>query len=115
VLTLLILAVISAFCESAESDVGKIALKQVPVTSAIKIPLISPPFVSDGIRMMWQLYRLADVNNDGVLCQEDLKSALTALGFYHLSDKQIMSIFKRADKDGNMELDWEVRAWYLKK
>ena len=65
--------------------------------------------------MVRQLYRLADVNNDGVLCQEDLKSALTALGFYHLSDKQIMSIFKRADKDGNMELDWEVRAWYLKK
>lgn len=36
-----------------------------------------------------------------------------ALGFTHLSDKQIDSIFQRADKDGNMELDFEVCGLWL--
>jgi hypothetical protein len=36
-----------------------------------------------------------------------------ALGFTHLSDKQMDSIFQRADKDGNMELDFEVCGLWL--
>ena len=73
--------VISAFCETSESAFGKIALGQ--------------------------LYRIADKDGNGVIDKQELKSALTALGFTHLSDAAIDGIFARADADGNAEIDFE--------
>ena len=49
------------------------------------------------------------MDGNGVVCEDDLRAALLALGFVHLSDKQVASIFKRADKDANLELDFEVK------
>jgi len=73
--------VISAFCETSESAFGKIALGQ--------------------------LYRIADKDGNGVIDKQELKSALTALGFTHLSDAAIDGIFARADADGSAEIDFE--------
>jgi len=73
--------VIAAFCESAESPVGKIALKQ--------------------------LFRLADKDGNGAIDKKELKEALHALGFTHLNEKQIDMLFKRASVDGSTELGWE--------
>jgi len=73
--------VISAFCDSSESAVGKIALKQ--------------------------LYRLADKDGNGKLDKDELKEALQSLGFTHLGDAQIDGIFARADADGSTEIDFE--------
>ena len=103
--------VISAFCESAESAFGKVALKQVHGNlqpAAVRRASHCAPHRCTLTYSFLQLYRLADKNSDGALCKEDLKSALMALGFTHLSDKQIDSIFQRADADGNMEIDFEV-------
>ena len=53
-----------------------------------------------------QLFKLADKNGNGTICKEELKDALLALGFTHLSDKHIDGLFKRAVSDGSMELSW---------
>lgn len=74
-------AVISAFCDTNGSAFGKIALKQ--------------------------LYQLADKDSNGKLDKDELKEALTKLGFTHLGDAAIEGIFARADQDGNAEIDFE--------
>mmetsp|Transcript_27536 Transcript_27536/g.80950 ORF Transcript_27536/g.80950 Transcript_27536/m.80950 type:complete len:185 (+) Transcript_27536:59-613(+) len=73
--------VISQFVETSESKFGRIALKS--------------------------LFEAADKDGDGNLDKDEVKAALIALGFKHLQDSQVDSIFARADQDENGYIDFE--------
>lgn len=53
------------------------------------------------------LFTIADKDKNGVIDEDELNTALRALGFKHLKDKQIAGIFARADLDKNGALDFE--------
>ena len=53
------------------------------------------------------LFETADVDKSGAICEKELQTAVKALGFTWLKDKQIKGIFKRADKDGNGTIEFE--------
>lgn len=53
------------------------------------------------------LYSAIDANGDGVLCENEVQSALKTLGFTWLQEKQVKGIVKRADKDKNGTIDYE--------
>merc|ERR1712085_24707 len=69
--------VISSFVDTSESKFGQIALKT--------------------------LFEAADEDGNGTL----VKAALNALGFNFIEDKQVNTIFKRADTDGDEVIDFE--------
>merc|ERR1711865_617606 len=73
--------VISKFIDTSESKFGQIALKQ--------------------------LFEAADVDGNGTLDKQEVKSALNALGFTFIQDKDVEKIFKKADKDKNEVIDFE--------
>ena len=73
--------VIQAFVETSDSPFGSLALKR--------------------------LFELADMDGNGTIDKEELKTALYKLGFSHLKDKQIDAILDRGDKDGNYVIDYD--------
>jgi hypothetical protein len=73
--------VISAFVDTSESRFGQIALKS--------------------------LFEAADKDGNGSLDKEEVKAALHAMGFKFIQEKQIDTIFKRADMDKNDVIDFE--------
>lgn len=73
--------VISAFVETSESKFGQIALKT--------------------------LFEAADKDGNGTLDKEEVRSALNALGFEWLQEKEVTQIVKRADADENEVIDFE--------
>eukprot|EP00531_Pseudo-nitzschia_arenysensis_P011412 CAMPEP_0116126640 /NCGR_PEP_ID=MMETSP0329-20121206/6435_1 /TAXON_ID=697910 /ORGANISM="Pseudo-nitzschia arenysensis, Strain B593" /LENGTH=209 /DNA_ID=CAMNT_0003620727 /DNA_START=46 /DNA_END=675 /DNA_ORIENTATION=- len=60
-----------------------------------------------GNQVLKVLFTLADKNGDGTIDEEELKIALSALGFDFLKEKQIAGIFQRADGDDNGKLDFQ--------
>lgn len=58
-----------------------------------------------GQSMLATLFDLADRNGDGKLQVDELASALEALGFTWLQQKQVLGILERADKDKNGVID----------
>merc|ERR1719152_221345 len=73
--------VIQAFVDTADSPFGCMALKK--------------------------LFELADMDGNGTIDREELKTALMKLGFTHLSDAQIDKILERADSDDNCVVDYD--------
>lgn len=73
--------VISAFVDTSESPFGQIVLRQ--------------------------LFEAADKDKSGSLDREEIRAALHALGFSFIGDKQIDTIMKRGDLDGNDVIDFE--------
>ena len=73
--------VISAFVETSESKFGQIALRR--------------------------LFEAADADGNGTLDKQEVRSALNALGFEWLEEKQVDQIVKRADFDDNEVIDFE--------
>jgi len=73
--------VISSFVDTSESKFGQIALKT--------------------------LFEAADEDGNGTLDKAEVKAALNALGFNFIEDKQINTIFKRADMDKDEVIDFE--------
>jgi len=73
--------VISAFVDTSESKFGQIALKT--------------------------LFEAADDDGNGTLDKQEVKAALNALGFTFIEDKQVNTIFKRADVDKDEVIDFE--------
>jgi hypothetical protein len=53
------------------------------------------------------LFTIADTDKNGAIDEEELRTALRALGLKHLNEKQIQGIFARADLDKNGGLDYE--------
>jgi hypothetical protein len=60
-----------------------------------------------GRSVLKSLFRVADVNKNGTIDEEELAAALQALGFSWLQSKQVAGIFKRADLDENGSIDFD--------
>jgi hypothetical protein len=73
--------VISAFVDTSDSQFGQIAVKQ--------------------------LFKAADKDGNGTLDRQEVKDALHAFGFTFIEDKQLDTIFKRADTDKDEVIDFE--------
>ena len=73
--------VISAFVDTSESPFGQIVLKQ--------------------------MFEAADKDGNGTLDREEIRDALHALGFKFIGDKQLDTIFERADDNGDLVIDFE--------
>ena len=73
--------VISSFVETAESPFGTAVLKT--------------------------LFTIADKDASGTIEEEELKTAVSLLGFTWLQDKQVRGIIDRADKNGDGKIDME--------
>merc|ERR1712129_140326 len=53
------------------------------------------------------LFEAADKDDNGTWDKEEVKEALHAMGFKFIQDKQINTIFKKADQDNNDVIDFE--------
>ena len=73
--------VISSFVETAETPFGSAVLKT--------------------------LFTIADKDASGTIEEEELKTAVSFLGFTWLQDKQVRGIMDRADKNGDGKIDME--------
>jgi len=60
-----------------------------------------------GMQVLRVLFTLADKNGDGTIDEDELTTALRALGFDFLKEQEIAKIFDKADGDKNGTLDFE--------
>jgi len=60
-----------------------------------------------GERAIRDMFTIADIDGDGEISKEELKVAVSKIGFTWLGDKQIDGIFKRADLNGDGVIDFE--------
>ena len=73
--------VIGAFVETSESGFGQLVLAN--------------------------MFKAADKDGNGTLDKQEVREALYALGFTFIKDKNVDQIFKRADADDNLVIDFE--------
>lgn len=60
-----------------------------------------------GRAVLKNLYELADRDSSGTIDQRELQSALEALGFEWLQEKQVSKIFERADTNANGAIEFD--------
>jgi len=60
-----------------------------------------------GCMALEKLFELADMDGNGTIDRDELKAALSKLGFTHLKDAQIDKILERADGDDNCVIDYD--------
>jgi len=60
-----------------------------------------------GQNVLKRMFEAADKDDNGSLDREELRQALTSLGFVATTDKDLDKIMKKADKDDNEVIDFE--------
>lgn len=90
-----------------DDRLNKIRAKAISLHSDVISNFVKTSDSAVGSAVLKSLFDAADANHDGSLQQEELATALSALGFTWLQSKQIGGIFKRADKDENGAIDME--------
>jgi hypothetical protein len=90
-----------------EERLNKIRGKAIAEHSKVIGGFVDTSKTSVGENVLRTLFRVADLDKNGTLEEQELATALRMLGFDHLKEKQIKGIFARADKDENGALDWE--------
>lgn len=60
-----------------------------------------------GDAVLRTLFKLADADGNGTICEKELEDSLQSLGFSWVNEKQAKTMFKRTDKDKNGEIDME--------
>ncbi len=88
-----------------EEKLNKLRAKGISLHSDVINRFIETANTKFGQSALVALFNLADRNGDGILQQEEIASALAALGFTWLQQKQVLGILERADKDKNGVID----------
>jgi len=104
--------IFSPFVMAAKKVVGDEKLNKVRANVISKHSDVITNFVetSDtrvGSAVLKNLFELADANKNGKIEQDELATALQALGFSWLQNKQTQGIFQRADLDADGAIDLE--------
>lgn len=60
-----------------------------------------------GDAVLRTLFKLADADGNGTICEKELEDSLQSLGFSWVNEKQAKIMFKRTDKDKSGEIDME--------
>lgn len=60
-----------------------------------------------GDAVLRTLFKLADADGNGTICEQELEDSLQSLGFSWVNEKQAKTMFKRTDKDKNGEIDMD--------
>eukprot|EP00594_Rhizosolenia_setigera_P005350 CAMPEP_0178942904 /NCGR_PEP_ID=MMETSP0789-20121207/2266_1 /TAXON_ID=3005 /ORGANISM="Rhizosolenia setigera, Strain CCMP 1694" /LENGTH=225 /DNA_ID=CAMNT_0020622391 /DNA_START=169 /DNA_END=846 /DNA_ORIENTATION=- len=90
-----------------DDEINKIRAKVISVHSdTIKgfVDTSDSPF---GQATLSVLFKLIDKDGDGKIDSDELKEAVSALGFSWLQEKQINGILKRADTNNDGQVDYE--------
>jgi EF-hand domain pair len=90
-----------------EQELNKVRAKAISLHSDVIGDFVATSDSMIGNMVLRRLFVLADKDKNGVICQEELATALQTLGFEWLKDKQINGIFDRADTDKNGAIDMD--------
>jgi EF-hand domain pair len=90
-----------------EQELNKVRAKAISLHSDIIGDFVATSDSAIGNMVLRRLFVLADKDKNGVICQDELSTALQTLGFDWLKDKQISGIFDRADTNKNGGIDME--------
>lgn len=88
-----------------EEKLNKLRAKVISLHSDVINRFIETANTKFGQSTLVALFNLADRNGDGMLQVEEIATALEALGFTWLQQKQVLGILERADKDKNGAID----------
>jgi hypothetical protein len=90
-----------------DERLGKIRAKVISLHSEVIGNFVETYDTPVGRSVLKSLFKVADVNHNGNIDEEELATALQTLGFSWLQSKQIQGIFKRADLDENGSIDFD--------
>lgn len=96
-----------------EDELNKLRAKAIGLHSDVIAKFVETAETDFGQQALKLLFSLADQDKNGMIDEEELKTAMRALGFVHLKEKQIGGILQRADMDANGALDfneWRLEA-----
>jgi len=89
-----------------EKELNQVRAKAIGLHSDVIGKFVDTADSDFGNQVLKALFSLADKDRNGTVEEEELSTALKALGF-DLKPKQISGIFQRADVDENGALDFE--------
>jgi len=90
-----------------EKEINSIRGKFISAHSGVIKDFVATHPSSIGERAIRDMFTIADIDGDGEISKEELKVAVSKIGFTWLGDKQIDGIFKRADLNGDGVIDFE--------
>ena len=96
-----------------DDELNKLRGKVIGLHSKVIGSFVDTAETDFGEKVLKTLFYMADKDNSGTIDEQELASALRALGFRHLKEKQIKGIFDRADLDKNGALcydEWKSNA-----
>jgi len=90
-----------------EKTLNKVRAKGISLHSQVIGDFVATADTPFGKAALRRLFTLSDKDGNGTIDKEELREALTVLGFKWIKDKQVEGIFTRADTDGNGAIDYE--------
>jgi hypothetical protein len=96
-----------------EDKLNKVRAKAISMHSDVIASFVSTAEWPTGQAALKALFTLADQNGNGLIEEHELVTAVRALGFTWLQEKQVRGIFQRADSDENGLIDlqeWMIEA-----
>lgn len=90
-----------------DETLNKVRGKAISLHSDVIGSFVDTSDSAFGDVVLRSLFKLADKDGNGTICQEELRIALRSLGFTFLKEKQVNGIFSRADADGNGAIDMD--------
>jgi len=102
--------IFSPFVVAAKKVIGdeklnKVRAKVISMHSDVITNFVETSDTRVGSAVLKNLFELADANKNGKIEQDELATALQALGFSWLQNKQTQGIFQRADLDADGAID----------
>lgn len=90
-----------------DDEINKIRAKVISVHSDTIKGFVNTSDSPFGQATLSVLFKLIDKDGDGKIDSDELKDAVSALGFSWLQEKQINGILKRADTNNDGQVDYE--------
>lgn len=90
-----------------DEKLNKVRAKGISLHSDVIANFVATSESAFGDVVLRALFKLADKDNSGTICKDELRTAMESLGFAWMKEKQINGIFDRADVDGNGSIDMD--------
>merc|ERR1711920_146735 len=100
-------AVKGAKAVMGEKELNKLRAEVISQHSKVISKFVDTSDSPFGQVVLQRMFEAADKDDSGALDREEVREALHALGFTFVKDKQIDTIFNRADVNGDQVIDFE--------